>query len=172
MTLAVNMFAEPGAGKSTLSAGLYFELKMLGYNCELVREYAKELVWEGKFDLLEDQEHVFKEQLRRTEMAFGQVDVIITDSPLFLSLYYGERYNAEIKKYWLNTFNRYNNLNFFVDRMKPYELAGRMQTEQESKKINLVLQDMLLKNGILLQHVPGNRDGLQQMLDVVTRLGR
>ncbi len=45
-TLVINMFAGPGAGKSTLAAGTFFRLKCLGVNAEIAPEYAKDLVWE------------------------------------------------------------------------------------------------------------------------------
>lgn len=35
-TLVVNLFAGPGAGKSTGAAYIFSKLKMLGYDCEYV----------------------------------------------------------------------------------------------------------------------------------------
>lgn len=44
--VVVNLFGEPGAGKSTGAAYIFSALKMHGINAELVTEYAKEKVWE------------------------------------------------------------------------------------------------------------------------------
>ena len=60
-----------------------------GINTEYVSEYAKELVWEGKYDVLENQEHLFAEQAKRLERLRGKVEVIVTDSPILMSHIYG-----------------------------------------------------------------------------------
>lgn len=44
--IVVSLYAGPGAGKSTLAAYTFSKLKMLGVNCELVTEFAKDKVWE------------------------------------------------------------------------------------------------------------------------------
>ena len=44
-TIVVNIFGGPSAGKSTTSAGIFYELKRQGIRCELVTEYAKSKVW-------------------------------------------------------------------------------------------------------------------------------
>ena len=54
MTLVVNFFAGPGAGKSSMAAGLFAELKFRGVNCELATEYAKDKVWEGSLGVFDD----------------------------------------------------------------------------------------------------------------------
>ena len=40
-TLLVNLYAGPGAGKSTGAAYIFAKLKMAGIDCEYVSEYAK-----------------------------------------------------------------------------------------------------------------------------------
>ena len=52
-TLVVNLFAGPGAGKSTGAAYIFSMLKMAGIDTEYVNEYAKDKVWE-------DNKEVFK----------------------------------------------------------------------------------------------------------------
>ena len=60
-TMVVNCYAGPGAGKTTCAWEVASQLKKKGINTEYVSEYAKELVWEGKYDVLENQEHLFDE---------------------------------------------------------------------------------------------------------------
>jgi hypothetical protein len=51
-TLLVNLYAGPGAGKSTGAAYIFAKLKMAGVDCEYVSEYAKDRVWqEDQFPL-------------------------------------------------------------------------------------------------------------------------
>lgn len=45
-TIVVNLFAGPGAGKSTGAAYIFAMLKMHGIDCELVTEFAKDKTWE------------------------------------------------------------------------------------------------------------------------------
>jgi len=47
--IVVNFFAPPGHGKSTFAALVFSKLKMLGVNCELVSEFAKDMVWEEDY---------------------------------------------------------------------------------------------------------------------------
>src|SRR3546814_15130333 len=55
----LNFFAGPGAGKSTTTAQVFADLKKKNLNVELVTEYAKDLVWEDRMNvLLEDQLYI------------------------------------------------------------------------------------------------------------------
>lgn len=63
----VNLFAGPGAGKSTLATGVFHELKLQGINCEYVSEIAKDLTWEKRHNSLNFQLYVFAKQHRDIE---------------------------------------------------------------------------------------------------------
>ena len=96
--IIINLFAGPGSGKSTTCAGLFSKLKLAGINCEMVLEYAKELVWENNLETLDDQIYIFAEQLHRINRLKNKVDVIITDSPLLLSIIYGKSNSYYFRK--------------------------------------------------------------------------
>ena len=51
----INLVGGPGSGKSTAMAGVFYNLKRLGVNCEMVTEYVKDKVWEESFKTIEDQ---------------------------------------------------------------------------------------------------------------------
>lgn len=53
-TMVVNCYAGPGAGKTTCAWEVASQLKKKGINTEYVSEYAKELVWEGKYDFIDN----------------------------------------------------------------------------------------------------------------------
>lgn len=43
-TIVINLLGAPGAGKSTLAALIFSKLKMKNIACEIVTEFAKDLV--------------------------------------------------------------------------------------------------------------------------------
>lgn len=55
MMKVINLFGGPGSGKSTLAAGLFERMKIQGLSVELVTEYAKDMVWERRGNILDDQ---------------------------------------------------------------------------------------------------------------------
>ena len=142
-TLVVNFFGGPGAGKSTNSAKLFAELKDRGINCELVREYAKDLVWEERKVEFKNQMAIAGKQIKRIDAVEGQVDVIVTDSPIILSSYYNQRYKAEFDALLIKVFNDYENFNIVLTREKAYNPKGRFQTEDEAKGIDAGVVKML-----------------------------
>lgn len=136
-TLVVNFFGSPGSGKSTSAAYLFSKLKMDGVDVELVTEYAKDKCFEEHkfmFSQPENQFYIGAKQFFKVNRVYGKVDVVITDSPVLLSCFYnntellGNEYNLVIRR----LFNKFNNINFFVNRVKPYNPNGRLQTEEES----------------------------------------
>jgi guanylate kinase len=129
-TLVVNLFAPPGSGKSTTAAGIFYLLKIKGLNCELVSEYAKDKTWEESFNVLNNQLYLLGKQHHRLFRLLNKVDVIITDSPLFMQqIYTKDNVLDDFIKY---EFSKFNNLNFYINRVKPYNPKGRNQTENES----------------------------------------
>ena len=147
MTLTVNFYGGPGAGKSTLTAGVFYHLKLAGVNCEMAREYAKDLVWEGRVKLLSEarQSYIFSKQLKRIQDVEGQVDVVLTDSPLLLSAIYSR--NPIMKQLVKEHHDTFNNLNYVVIREKTYSPVGRMQTEDEAVDLDIRIESLLADLG-------------------------
>jgi len=133
----INLFGGPCTGKSTIAAGLFTKMKTEGYNVELVPEYAKELTYDERFNILDqDQLYILAKQHRKIIRLKDQVDYIITDSPLLLSLIYSEIncnsliYDQKIfKDLTLSIFNHYDNFNILLRRNEAYEYQqeGRYQ---------------------------------------------
>lgn len=87
-TLVVNLFAGLGAGKSSLCAHIFAALKWRDINCEMSREWAKDKVLEGSSHVLKNQMYIFGKQQHRLFSLKNEVDIVITDSPLLLSIIY------------------------------------------------------------------------------------
>ena len=162
MTLVVNFFGAPGSGKSSLTGGLFYDLKTHHYiNCEMAREVAKRKVWQGDHESLKDQDYISALQRRELEILLGQVDVVISDSPLLLGCIYSpSHYPDSFKQFTKWSFDQYNNLNFLVKRTKPYNPKGRNHNELESDQIHLELEKLL--NGFNLPYHEVVSDSLQE----------
>ena len=141
--IVINLFAGPGSGKSTSCAGIFAKLKLAGVNCEMALEYAKDKVWENSHEVLDDQIYVFGKQLHRIFRLKNKVDVVITDSPILLSVIYDKTKNKYFKDLVIDQFNNFENRNYFIRRDTVYNPKGRLQTEDEAKKIDAILIDLL-----------------------------
>lgn len=156
----INLFAGPGAGKSTTRAGLFYLLKSNGYNVEEVTEYAKDCTWDETQTLLTDQLFVLANQNRRLTRLRDKVDVAVSDSPLLLTINYVD------PKYLPQTFqaltwelwNTYDNYNYFINRTKKYNPIGRNQTEDEARQIDLSIKNILLNNDVQFTEIDGNSE--------------
>ncbi len=125
----INIFGGPGTGKSVTAANLFAEMKKKQLNCELVTEYAKELVYDESYKVMENQIWIFANQHHRMNRLKEKVDYIVTDAPLFNSIVYsgkGEE-NKAFHNFVLGEFNKYNNLNIFLERETEYRKEGRYQ---------------------------------------------
>jgi adenylate kinase family enzyme len=139
----INLWGAPGAGKSTVAAGLFYNMKVAGYKVELVTEYAKDVVWDNRSDLLRDQLYLLAKQNRRLERLRDKVDWVITDSPLLLVLaYMPENYYSNFNSLTFDVWNSYTNFNYLLERSHDYKRDGRVQTEEESRVIDDKILDI------------------------------
>lgn len=163
----VNLFGVPSSGKSTYAAFIFSTLKSKGVSVELVTEFAKDMVWEDNDEALKNQAYIFGQQSFRLSRCKDKVDVIITDCPLPLSIFYnkdtilGESFNETV----MNVFNSYENLNYFLNRKAPYSSVGRLQTEEESNALNQPMIDLLNARGIKFSEHNGDIKGCEEIID-------
>ena len=117
--------------------------------CELVTEFAKDLVWDQDTTSLNDSIYVFANQNKRLRRLVGKVDLVITDSPIILSTLYGDMAgDSAFNKLVQSTHKRYNNLNLLLERTKQYVKIGRTQTKEEAVAMDGKIETTLIKNKI------------------------
>lgn len=174
-TIVVNLFGVPGAGKSTGAAYIFSQLKLAGVNAELINEFAKDKVWERNGEIFkpDNQCYIFGKQFYKMSRCRDKVDVIITDSPLPLSVLYnksevlGEAFNNTV----MNCYESFNNMSYLILRDKPYNPAGRLQSESESEAMKEPLIDLLQARNIAYLDVKGNTAGYDEIVkDVLDKL--
>lgn len=142
-TIIINLIGGPGCGKSTCASGIFYELKKLGINCELSLEFIKDKVWEESYKVLDDQIYVFGKQYHKLFRLKNKVDVIITDSPLIISMHYNKTPSEYFNKLIVEQYNTFNNLLFFINRGNTYQTEGRLQTKEESEMIDSDIKNIL-----------------------------
>jgi len=173
-TYVINIIGGPGIGKTTFSALLFANLKMKGYVCEYVQEFAKKLVWIKDFDSLNNQYFVTKHQYELLNQINGHVDFIITDGPLVHGLYYN-KYNKDntsnmdkTEKFILEMIHKFNNINIVLERIeRPYEKDGRIQTEEEAKDIDYVLKHIMKLNKIDYHSFSSDINNIEKVIEII-----
>ena len=149
-TRVINFFAPPGSGKSTTAAGTFHKMKLMNLNVELVTEFAKDMVWAGREQEMGNQCYITAKQFHKMYRLVGKVDYIITDSPLLLGLIYREKdYFPSYDNFLVEQFNAFTNYNFLLNRVKPFNTRGRLQSEEESD----AMKDTFIN--LLNTHTPG-----------------
>jgi len=159
-TYVINFIAQPGSGKSSVSASLFSQLKCheklkRKKSVEYIQEYAKQLVWTKNWDALNDQHYVSRKQYGLLKQMDGLVDIIVCDYSLLNGLYYN-RFNPDnvsdvekTHKYILDRYNEFVNINIFLNRGDfEYETEGRIQTEDEATQVGIDMKRMLQENNI------------------------
>jgi len=153
LPIVINGYGGPGAGKSTACLEITAALKKEGYNAEYVQEYAKELVYEKDMEMLdgspEHQYEILKEQTRRMDRLYDQVDFIVTDSPVMLNIIYNKQLTPEYESLVNELQGEYINYSFFMERdASNFEKEGRIHNLTESIEKDNEIKDMLQKNEI------------------------
>jgi len=168
--LVINLYGGPGTGKSTTAAHVFALLKQKDVNAELVREYAKDIVWEGRTHLLSGvfpyQLVIFSKQNKRMFDLVGKVDVIVTDSPLWLSYHYSG-HDEQMLHLIVRTSKWYDEVHFFLNRTKKFNPMGRVHDEIESKLIDVQLQKMLEDCRIGCTFIDADKHAAKFILDKI-----
>ncbi len=169
MTICVNLFSGPGAGKSTTATGVFSLLKMHNVNAEYISEYAKDLAWEETLGVYYNQIKILGEQHNRQYRCVNKTDVIITDSPILQQAVYVE--DSWYYDVCEHLFNQFDNRNYFIVRDKPYNPMGRKHTEESAKDIDVKLRKLLFKHNYDFTTVKGNYLGINTITnDILTEL--
>lgn len=176
MKKIICLYGGPGSSKSTICAGLYYRLKLLGYNCEMNREYIKEWIWEDR-DIKEgDQSYFFAKQARKERVyIMNGMDFIITDSPLILTHFYGlksdpfeQKYNTSIQMlrnhHGFCRDHGYKVEHFFLNRPNSYNESGRLQSLDEARKCDIEIAAMLDDFKISYESIDCNDDTVDVIL--------
>lgn len=178
LPIVVNIFGGPGSGKSTLAAEIFARLKVAGINCELVTEFAKDMTWEHNKKALSTQPYILGNQYYRMMRAADEVDVIVTDSPLLLSILHNKdnRNSGALMILTYLLYNDFTNLNYFLGQpCEGYCCVGRNETASEAQAISTELKEMLDNMSVPYDDFAaycGNEDNRAHNLGIIERAVR
>lgn len=171
-TLVINLFAGPSAGKTTAAWEIASTLKKADFSVEYVSEYAKELVYDEKYELLDGkikhEELIMLEKIHRIERLCGKVDFVVTDSPIIQSVSFLDKSGNDIgdvekfTEHAISVFNEFDNYNAFIERGTHFEKEGRIHNLEESIKL-----DDYIKNDLASLNVPYKCYGHDEIIEII-----
>ena len=157
MTTIINFFGAPSSGKSTISSGLFYEMKLQNYSVEMIVEHAKEEIYKGgDLSISLDPLKLVSEQYHRQYRLKNKVDYIITDSPLILAIaYQPDDYFQHFQELVFELHASFDNINFFLPlNEEDHSKEGRIHSLEESlfkeNQIQMLLEGIdykMLLNG-------------------------
>ncbi len=177
MTIKIGVCGAPSAGKSTVSASVFTSCKKVGIKTELIQEFARIQLNKGwKINSISEQFIINKNQREMEDIVPDAIDVLITDSPAFLTFFYA-LWNvkstddnfilSEMYKQFLEDLNRYDKI-IFLNRVKPYVKDGtRIQTEEESDEISRQLKTLLDIHKVNYIELNGDEDAVQYIMNYI-----
>ena len=141
----ISLYGGPGSGKTTLAGELFVHFKKTGVKVEYVCELAQ------KWALIErnitgcDQVYLLASQMHAedTPLSRRKADLIVTDSPLFLSCFYtliskNPQYCQPLLECAHNFEAQYPSMHFFCHPNPDYVFhqEGRFHSQEESRKMS------------------------------------
>ena len=178
MSKIINIFGGPGIGKSSIAAGVTYKIKKNHISCDQPYEFPKLLAWDDNHSAIQDQLYVLANQHRGIVKSYGKVDYIVLDSPILLSLTYrnyykgteypSSLYGESFDKMVLDTFNQYDNINIVLDRADGvHNNDERYQNLEESKELDIVIENTLIKNNIPFYKIKVDDDTVDNIIKLV-----
>lgn len=145
----INLFAGPSCGKSTIAAGVFYQLKKRGFKVE----YVKDVTYENSMDRHIDPLYVLAQHHHRLLKLKDKVQFAICDGSFLLGdIYFKDNgiYDEKLfKKFVLGMFNSYDNLNYFIKRKdKNYHAYGRSESLKEALSLDRKILRLLNKKDI------------------------
>lgn len=153
--LVINLWSGPGTGKSTILAGLYYELSRRCHKAEMIAEDPKKYGEEKTAYLRTAELH------HRLEKQRGKVEFAITDFPLPLGIYYDPSKSINLRGLAMELYKSFNNLNFYIER-EPGARVG-----EEALAIDKDIKNILNSSNIPFISIP-SRDPIPHILDAIS----
>ena len=173
--IVINFIGSPSDGKSVMSSLLYAELKMMHLNVEYVQEIAKKLIYEDKLEELNCQYNLSKDQYTIIKAVSGKVNYTITDSGIFLNLFYNRQYKNNIcnvdkvEEIFKEKLTEFNNIYILLERNSdfPFECEGRVHNENQSKFLQDEIEKMVIEYNLPYKKVLSCKNSINEIVKYI-----
>ena len=99
----------------------------------------------------------------------GQVDIIVTDSPLLLTPIYAPELTT-LTKLAMEETNKLTCLNVFISRKKKYNPHGRNQTRAQSIQIDKKIKSFLTNHKVPYIEIVATKNSIKHIVDKAIKL--
>lgn len=176
----INLLGEPSVGKSSTSCGVIYELSVNGFKSELVTEVAKGFAWETPKDpvtgnalthpIFGQQIYLLGEQNRWLERVGDKRDFVVMECPLIMTaIYKPDDYLEHFTNIVLEQFNKYNNINFLIQRNHGFDPDGRVHNEEEARLVREKLIKFMKDHKIPYVNVKTGRNINKQLVKYIVK---
>jgi nicotinamide riboside kinase len=147
------LYGGAGSGKSVACAQIFAALKCKHINIEQIQEYIKDMVYDGRKPRSFDQIYIFGKQMHKEDIVLRNgVDLIVTDSPVFLSACYAKLYKCPGWKNIIGLSHEFDNhfepIHIFIERgNKPYQQKGRYGVKEDAIAMDVFIKNQLAQSG-------------------------
>jgi hypothetical protein len=153
-----------------MAAGIFFDLKSKGINCELATELAKDIIYNKDLDSINDQIYIFGNQFHRIYRLLNEVDVIISDSPILLVPVYDKHKRPTLEKLVIEEHKKLWNYNVFLKRSGEHDPNGRIHNKEQSIEIDGRILDLLDKYNEGYETFEGTSDSKDRIVGQIISL--
>lgn len=134
--MKIAILGAPGTGKTTLAEDVNNELKYIGYNSEVVPEFARSFIRDyGSIEHVSEQIMIVHGQIELEERTAAHHDIVICDSCSLLCYIYGsiaaDRSNKK-DRYYLNYVHK-----MILDHLPTYDMFWFVPKEREIMSDNI-----------------------------------
>lgn len=137
----INLVGGPNTGKTTTALGLTYYMKLAGLRVKYVQEYAEDMVYEDRENILDDQLYILAKQNRRALRLEERTDFVVVDSPLFLSLVYAKDGGTPaLRQIVWECWDHYNNITFYHPRDLNFTYHGHGRVQQSHDECRAIDQ--------------------------------
>lgn len=169
--LVCNIFGSPGSGKTTAAFGIVSALKRQGVLAEYAGEAIKHRMYRNTDKLaIDNQIILLAEQFETIAILAERMEVVVTDSPILLQLAYHNGDNSSgLQHETRRLFEKFDNLNFFLERKHNYDQRDRYQNEEEAEQKALQIKGLLLNNYYMYDTLQTDTDVVSTITEEVIR---
>lgn len=147
MAVVINYFGGPGVGKSVAMAKTFTDLKVRGYNVEMLSEVAKQFIYEDRMNAVKDDYYLVARVNYLLNCISNQVDIVVMDGSILNTNIYSKwngKYSEDFGKVVTSLFYEYDNISIYLTRDTEFKSGeGRIHSEEESKTLDKLIKEEL-----------------------------